>query len=121
MMTIPFPKKTVIYGYRGSTAQEYAEKYNRAFIALKSDDTQSEPTLHGDANCDGKVSIADATAILQSLGNPDRCSLSAQGAINGDCYSLGSGITLADALAIQMYDAKLISDLPVEKLPVVKK
>lgn len=29
-----FPESTVIYGYKGSTAEKYAEKYNRTFIAL---------------------------------------------------------------------------------------
>ncbi len=101
------PEKTTIYGYKGSTAQEYAEKYNRAFIALKSDDTQSEPTLLGDANCDGKVSIADATAILQSLGNPDKYGLSEQGAANADIADTGNGVTPEDAVTIQRIDAKL--------------
>ncbi len=72
-------------------------------------------TLIGDANMDGKVTIADSTAILQSLGNPDKYGLSAEGAANADCFNPGSGITTADALTIQKYDAKLISKLPVEE------
>ncbi len=72
-------------------------------------------TLIGDANMDGKVTIADSTAILQSLGNPDKYALSAEGAANADCCAPGSGVTTADALAIQKYDAKLISKLPVEE------
>ena len=44
-----------------------------------------EKSLLGDANCDGKVTIADSTAILQALGNPDKYGLSKQGAINADC------------------------------------
>ena len=66
----------------------------------------------GDANCDGKVTIADATAILQALGNSDEFSLTAQGEKNADCCDPGSGITAADALAIQKFDAKLIESLP---------
>jgi hypothetical protein len=89
-----------------------------------SDGTEPKPTeptepaddiLYGDANCDGKVTIADSTAILQSLGNPDKYALSAEGAANADCCAPGSGVTTADALAIQKYDAKLISKLPVEE------
>lgn len=72
-------------------------------------------TLIGDANMDGKVTIADSTAILQSLGNPDKYSLSAEGAANADCFNPGSGVTTADALTIQKYDAKLVSKLPVEE------
>ncbi len=101
------PEKTVIYGYEGSTAQEYAEKYDRVFIALDRENSQIAPTLMGDANCDGKVSIADATAIFQSLGNPDKYGLSEQGAANADIVDTGNGVTVEDAVAIQRIDAKL--------------
>lgn len=67
----------------------------------------------GDANMDGRISIADATAILQSLGNPDKYKLSTSGAINADCYKPGSGVTANDALAIRMLDAQMIDSLPV--------
>ncbi len=65
-------------------------------------------TLKGDANCDGKVSIADATAILQSMGNPDRYGLSRQGLYNADVENTGNGVTIGDAVLIQRYDAKII-------------
>ena len=71
-----------------------------------------EVTLLGDANCDGKLSIADSTAILQSLGNPDKYGLSAQGAANADCCDPGDGVLPSDALAIQKIDAKILSALP---------
>lgn len=71
-----------------------------------------EKSLLGDANCDGKVTIADSTAILQALGNPDKYGLSKQGAINADCCDPGDGVLPSDALAIQKIDAKLISSLP---------
>lgn len=57
-----------------------------------------------DANCDGHVSVADAVAILQNIGNKDKYPLSAQGEYNADTNY--DGITAADALAIQMLDAK---------------
>jgi len=63
----------------------------------------------GDANCDGLVSIADAAAIFQYLGNQDKYNLSAEGKINADVT--GDGITVDDALFIQKYDAG------IEKLP----
>lgn len=72
----------------------------------------AEDIIYGDANCDGKVTIADSTAILQSLGNNDKYGLSKQGTINGDVDG-NTGITAADALAIQKYDAKLVSKLPL--------
>ena len=61
----------VIKGYKGSTAEEYAKKYNRQFIAY---DTSNDTP--GDVNCDGTVSIADIVSLqnfllgrTKSLGN----------------------------------------------------
>ena len=78
--------------------------------------------VFGDANCDGKVTIADSTAILQSLGNPDKYGLSEQGAINADCCNHGDGVMTSDALAIQMVDAGMLKQeqLPIAKLPDIK-
>ncbi len=71
--------------------------------------------LWGDANCDGTVTLADSTAILQSIANPDKYSLSAQGAINADIIDNGGGISTADAVAIKGIYANLIqqSQLPM--------
>ncbi len=71
-----------------------------------------EASLLGDANCDGKVTIADSTAILQAIGNPDKYGLTAEGKANADCCNTGDGITPADALSIKRLDAKLIEKLP---------
>ena len=78
------------------------------------DEDENDDILYGDANCDGKVTIADATAILQSIGNADKYSLSKNGQKNADCCNSGDGITVADALAIQQYDAKIITKLPTK-------
>lgn len=67
--------------------------------------------LIGDANCDGKLTIADSTAILQHLGNEDKYGLSDEGKINGDVDGV-PGITSNDALSIQKFDAKIINSLP---------
>ena len=69
--------------------------------------------VYGDANCDGVVTIADATAIYQALGNSDKYSLSEKGLLNADCCDAGGGLTAADAIAIQKLDAKLITALPI--------
>lgn len=58
-----------------------------------------EPTLSGDADCDGKVNINDAVFVMQSIANPDKYQLSWQGKANADID--GNGITLSDAIAIQ--------------------
>lgn len=77
--------------------------------------TSSSKTLWGDANCDGAVNIADATAIIQALGNKDKYALSPQGAVNADVDG-SAGVTGLDAITIQQVEAKMIkqSDLPLK-------
>ena len=69
-----------------------------------------EVSLKGDANVDGKVSVADAVAILQSIANQDKYALKPQGKVNGDVDG-SAGITANDALTIQKLDAGAISSL----------
>ena len=80
-------------------------------------DEKVEVTLWGDANCDGKVTIADATAIIQALGNADEYKLSEQGAVNADVIDNGDGVTGADANAIQAIEAGFVkqTDFPMTK------
>lgn len=66
----------------------------------------------GDVNLDGVITIADATAVLQAIGNPDKYGLSGQALINADCYDPGDGLTGLDALAIQKLEANVIPELP---------
>ena len=56
-------------------------------------------SIDGDANNDKITSIADAAAIMQAIGNPDKYALSMQGEFNAD-YGC-DGITVEDAVAIQ--------------------
>ncbi len=87
-------------------------------VAPKMNDVSS--ASWGDANLDGKITIADATAILQCIANKDKYDLKPQGKINADIVDNGDGLTPKDALAIQLIDSKAISesDLPItsEKL-----
>jgi mannan endo-1,4-beta-mannosidase len=80
--------------------------------AKPQDPTVLEDVKYGDANCDGVVTIADAAAIFQYIANPDRYGLSEKGKKNADCSDVGSGITAADGIAIQKFDAKQIEKLP---------
>lgn len=77
---------------------------------------ESEGYLAGDANCDGKVEIADATLILQYLTNKDEYSLTEHGLINADVSGNSDGVTAQDALVIQQVDAGIykLSDLPLK-------
>ena len=62
---------------------------------------KSSEVVNGDANCDGEYTIADSTAILQALGNPDKYGLSLQGEFNADICNVGDGVTPSDALEVQ--------------------
>lgn len=79
------------------------------------DPTSECKSYYGDANCDGKVTLADALAVLQYVANADKYPLSEQGQKNADCVDAGKGITAMDAVAIQMIDTKQI---PEDALPV---
>lgn len=70
--------------------------------------------LFGDANLDSRVTVADAVAILQYIGNKDKYPLTDEAKLNADCYNIGDGITGTDALVIQKTDAGLldITELP---------
>ena len=75
----------------------------------------SDNLLLGDANCDGRVTIADSVAISQSLGNPNYA-LSAQGKDNADCCDRGDGVNANDAKAISMIESGYITanDFPIK-------
>lgn len=86
-------------------------------IALtKNKPTADPPVIEkdkwGDANSDGEVSVADAAAILQYLGNAEAFPLSEEGKKLADVCNSGDGITPKDAIAIQKYSAGLIPSLP---------
>ena len=70
---------------------------------------------YGDANNDGTVTVADAVAILQHIGNKDKYPFDAVQKANADCFNPGDGITGTDALTILKIDAGIIkeSDLPI--------
>jgi hypothetical protein len=65
----------------------------------------------GDANCDGKVTAADAAMILRSVVG--LAELSAQGALNAD-VNCDLKVDAEDAALVLRYVVKLIAALPVE-------
>ncbi len=96
-----------------------------SIVTTSADTTVSQPVettataakvTYGDANCDGKVEIADATLILQFLTNKDEYSLTAQGLLNADVSGNNDGVTAQDALVIQQVDAGIYKqeDLPIK-------
>lgn len=100
-----FAKNNItVHCMRSNTAlQEYLAQYG-VIVAFIDDEI-----LKGDANCDGKVTIADAILIMQYLSNPDKYGpggsapghITSQGMKNGDVEGNGNGITNMDALEIQ--------------------
>lgn len=85
-----------------------------AYIPNGGSDTTTTVTdvIYGDANDDGLVNIADATAIVQFIANGDKYPLSEQGYKNADCCNPGDGVTGADAYALQLLEVKSITELP---------
>ena len=102
-----FPEPVVIYGYTSSTAQAYAEKYGRQFVSIG--EAPIKPAS-GDANGDGLINVADAVAILQYVANSEKYPI--DDTASADCDGI-DGITGMDAVAVQMYDAKIIDSLPL--------
>ena len=62
-----FPETAVIYGYANSTAQAYAEEYNRNFVALNSETEPKTELLKGDADGSGEVDILDVITVNKAI------------------------------------------------------
>lgn len=88
------------------TSSSGVEKTISAFAISVVDDTSGY--IAGDANCDGFITMADAAAVFQALGNYDKYALSEKGALNADVDGV-KGITAADAIIIQKVSAGLMS------------
>ncbi|WP_295155095.1 glycosyl hydrolase [uncultured Ruminococcus sp.] len=82
-----------------------------------SSSSAGEGVIYGDANCDGKVSIADAVLVAQVLSGNKRYMLTNAGAKNADCVDAGNGLDENDLKAIRMVCVKKIAQksLPVKK------
>ena len=98
--TLPNLKDSVIRGTENSTAQQYAEKYNRKF------ELYVEPEFElGDVDKDGVISVIDATEIqmviskLKTFADDDAEKLA-------DVDADGE-VSVMDATAIQMKIAKI--------------
>ena len=82
-------------------------------VNFSTTESGSSDIVYGDANLDNKVTVADCVAILQHCAARDKYELKGQALINSDVDG-NEGVTAKDALTIQMYDAKVISQLPVK-------
>ena len=108
--------------YYGGSSAPTTKPVTTAATAPATDSTTTTSAVQdpkvklGDANEDGVITIADATSILQAIGNPDKYKLSPQGEDNADVCERGNGLTGMDALAVQLYEIKAITSLPVDNL-----
>ncbi|MBR6791813.1 MAG: leucine-rich repeat protein [Ruminococcus sp.] len=103
---ITLPESAVIYGYEGSTAQAYAEAFNRSFI----------PLVYGDTDNDGEVKMADVIRVMLYSANPTAYPIDETGLSNADVYQRGDGIDVSDALSMQKLIAQAITTLPESAL-----
>lgn len=86
-----------IYGYKDSTAQAYAQKYNYKFIAL--DSTSEQSIISGDANCDNTVDISDIVTIRRYIIDSEKYGLSQTSKNNSD-FDGNNSINAQDIVAI---------------------
>lgn len=75
--------------------------------------TTAGKKIWGDANSDGEVTVADAAALLQFLGNSEKFHLTDSGKDNADVFENGGGLTPKDAVYIQKFVAGIVKELPV--------
>lgn len=84
----------VIYGYKNSTAQAYAEKYDYKFEALTS-------TLLGDANGDNKINVRDCAFIAAAIAQGRTDELDSNSDFDND-----SVVNVRDAASMAVFIAK---------------
>ena len=106
--------ETTAYITQGETMTTVTTEVLTEATTASEEETTAAPAAKkvGDANGDNNVTVADAVAILQFIGNKDKYPITGDALVNADCFDPGDGITAKDALAIQHLDAKMIDSLP---------
>ncbi len=97
----------VIYGYENSTAQDYADRYERQFVLMPAGVTTSLD-LTGDVTCDGSIDVADAVMLARLVAEDDTAEVSASGIKNADVSRNGSPDS-EDVIMILKFIAKIIT------------
>ncbi len=105
-----------IYGYSNSTAQAYAKKYDRKFVALENQETTDPITdpeiLWGDADENGKVEILDVVLMNRVYVGVDK--ISDSGKKNADTDQ-DNKISLSDSMNVLKLLVHLLeqNDFPI--------
>ena len=98
------PNTAIIYGYKNSKAQAYAEKYNIEFVSL-GEAPETPEIKKGDINGDNEIDIKDVVFVNKAvLGKEILTEQQANAAdVDNDGY-----VKATDALSIMKYVVKLI-------------
>ena len=103
----------VVNGNTLTWAVADAENSTLTFYKVNlSDKSDSETSVIGDVNLDGRISISDSVRILQYVANNKKYPLDSIAMQNADVYNRGDGVTGMDAVSIQKYDAGVLTELP---------
>ncbi len=76
------------------------------------DTTVNGTSNYGDSDEDNDITIADAIRIMSYVTNSEANPLTESGLDNADVYQRGDGVGINDAVSIQKYLTKIISELP---------
>ncbi|MBR2283655.1 MAG: leucine-rich repeat protein [Ruminococcus sp.] len=111
--TAPCDVDTVYLTFRYTGGDPEISLRMDGYVIIEDTTTAADTSsVSGDANCDKRVNMADAVAVLQCLANEVKYPLTEQGRTNADCDG-NAGLTGQDAIAIQRFDAGEISTLPL--------
>lgn len=89
--------------------------YNQEYEMLsdrEQSEADTEPSLYGDADLDGEVTISDVVKVTLYASNPENNPLTEEAINNCDVYQRGDGVGVSDALSIQKKIAQVIEALP---------
>jgi len=108
--TVSFTAPNNLDYISGKIVYNFSEPSYTYSVDYKSNPPEPE-ILKGDATGDGKIDSADVVAVAAYVGNPEKNPLDIQEIANSDVHNTGDGLTANDALMIQQYLAKIITEL----------
>ncbi len=102
-----------LYEYDGTTTPTEPDETTAPDEESTTEPVTADPDImYGDVNGTGEVEVADAILIMSNVINAELYPLTAEQTERADVYQKGDGIGVNDAVSIQKYITKLISELP---------